>query len=129
MVKNYIDEDEIERNFYDFGVDYFKNKPEDDFIVEFFAPLKDSVILYEPEREYAPAISYKMASQKLLGRKVPLKTKNKRMSLKRSPRGVQKAYQFHIKYLKNRKSKIKRHLLNNKVIKTIKKIKNFFKLI
>ena len=34
-----------------------------------FAPLKDSVILYEPEREYAPAISYKMASQKLLGKK------------------------------------------------------------
>ena len=65
---NYIDEDEIERNFYDFGVDYFKNKPEDDFIVQFFAPLKDSVILYEPEREYAPAISYKMASQKLLGK-------------------------------------------------------------
>ena len=103
--KNYIDEDEIERNFYDFGVDYFKNKPEDDFIVEFFAPLKDSVILYEPEREYAPAISYKMASQKLLGRKVPLKTKNKRMSLKRSPMGVQKAYQFHNKYLKKQKVK------------------------
>ena len=102
----YIDEDEVERNFYDFGVEYFKNNPEDDFIVEFFAPLKDSVILYEPEIEYAPAISYKMASQKLLGKKVPLKTKNKRMSLKRSPLGVQKAYQFHIKYLKNRKSKI-----------------------
>ena len=65
----YIDEDEVERNFYDFGVEYFKNNPEDDFIVEFFAPLKDSVILYEPEIEYAPAISYKMASQKLLGKK------------------------------------------------------------
>lgn len=125
--KKYIDEDEVERNFYDFGVEYFKNNPEDDFIVEFFAPLKDSVILYEPEIEYAPAISYKMASQKLLGKKVPLKTKNKRMSLKRSPIGVQKAYQFHIKYLKNRKSKIIRQLLNNRVIKAIMKLKTILK--
>ena len=93
----YIDEDEVERNFYDFGVEYFKNNPEDDFIVEFFAPLKDSVILYEPEIEYAPAISYKMASQKLLGKKVPLKTKNKRMSLKRSPIEFKK----HINFILN----------------------------
>ena len=47
-----------------------------------FAPLKDSVILYEPEIEYAPAISYKMASQKLLG-KSPVKTKNKKNVIKK----------------------------------------------
>ena len=49
------------------------------------------------------------------------------MSLKRSPRGVQKAYQFHIKYLKNRKSKIIRQLLNNRVIKAIMKLKTILK--
>lgn len=116
--KNYIDEDEIERNFYDFGVDYFKNKPEDSFIVQFFAPLKDSVILYEPEVEYAPAISYKMASQKLLGKKIPLKTKNKRMSIKRSPKGVQKAYKIYNKHIKNKK--LKNKIYNFKLIKIIK---------
>lgn len=120
---NYIDEDELERNFYDFGIDYFKNKPEDSFIVQFFAPLKDSVILYEPEKEYAPAISYKMASQKLLGKKVPLKTKNKRMSLKRSPKGIQKAYKYYNKYFKNRKNKIKNKFFNSKFNGIIKKIK------
>src|SRR5690606_38701912 len=48
----FIDEDEAERNLYDFGIDYFRNKPDDPYILEFFAPLKDSVILYEPEEEY-----------------------------------------------------------------------------
>lgn len=125
--KNYIDEDELERNFYDFGVDYFRNKPEDSFIVQFFAPLKDSVILYEPEVEYAPAISYKMATQKLLGKKVPLKTKNKRMSLKRSPKGVQRAYKYYNKYIKGRKQKIKNKIKNNKLVKIGKRIKKFIK--
>ena len=101
----YIDEDEVERNFYDFGVEYFKNNPEDDFIVEFFAPLKDSVILYEPEIEYAPAISYKMASQKLLG-KSPVKTKNKKNVIKKIANRSSKAYQFHIKYLKTENQKL-----------------------
>lgn len=103
----FIDEDEAERNLYDFGVDYFKNKPEDPYIVEFFAPLKDSVILYEPEVEYAPPITYRMASKKLLGKKVPLKTKNKRMSIKRSPKGIQKAYDIHTKHIKGKLRKIK----------------------
>lgn len=123
--KDYIDEDEIERNFYDFGVDYFKNKPEDSYIVQFFAPLKDSVILYEPEVEYAPAISYKMASQKLLGKKVPLKTKNKRMSIKRSPEGVQKAYRIYNKYIKNKK--LQNRISSLKIIKILKYIQRKIK--
>lgn len=99
----FIDQDEIERNFYDFGVDYFRNKPDDELIIKYFAPLKDSVILFEPEVEYAPPITYKMASKKLIGKKVPLKTKNKIMSIKRSPKGVQAAYNIYNKFIKKNK--------------------------
>lgn len=100
---NFLDLDEIERNFYDFGIDYFKNKPDDELIVKYFAPLKDSVILFEPEIEYAPPISYKMASKKLIGKRVSLRTKNKVMSIKRSPKGVQKAYKIYNKFIKKNK--------------------------
>ena len=47
------------------------------------------------------------------------------MSLKRSPKGVQRAYKFYNKYLKNRKAKIKKRFSNNRVIKTARKIKTF----
>lgn len=125
--KKYIDEDELERNFYDFGVDYFRSHPEDDRIVQYFAPLKDAVVLFEPEEEYAPAISYKMASQKLLGKKVQLKTKNKRMSLKRSPQGIQLAYKLYEKYVKKRKGKMSKRLRKNKVVKKMNKVVKHFK--
>ncbi|MEB7781078.1 CDP-glycerol glycerophosphotransferase family protein [Mammaliicoccus fleurettii] len=108
---DFIELDEIERNFYDFGIDYFKNKPDDELIIKYFAPLKDAVILFEPEIEYAPAITYKMASKKLLGKKVPLRTKNKTMSIKRSPKGIQIIYKMYNKYIKQ-----------NKILKTIYKI-------
>ncbi|MBG9205654.1 CDP-glycerol glycerophosphotransferase family protein [Staphylococcus sciuri] len=105
---NFIDLDEIERNFYEFGLNYFNNNPEDQLIIEYFAPLKDSVILFEKEIEYAPAISYGMASKKLLGRKVQLNTKNKKMSIKRSPKGVQIIHKLYSNYLKRVFKKIKR---------------------
>ncbi|MBO1198420.1 CDP-glycerol glycerophosphotransferase family protein [Staphylococcus simiae] len=125
--KHYINEDELKRNFYDFGVDYFRTQPEDDRIVKYFAPLKDSVVLFEPEVEYAPAISYKMASQKLLGKKVQLKTKNKRMSLKRSPQGIQLAYKLYMKYVKKRQGKVVKRLRKHKVIKKVKKLIKYVK--
>ncbi|MGO1820217.1 MAG: CDP-glycerol glycerophosphotransferase family protein, partial [Senegalia sp. (in: firmicutes)] len=111
---NFVDLDEIERNFYDFGVDYFKNKPEDPLILKYFAPLKDSVVLFEPEQEYAPPITYKMAAKKLLGKRVELRSKNKKMSLKRSPKGVQLAYNIY-------NNKIKNNKISKKIYKYIRK--------
>ena len=46
------------------------------------------------------------------------------MSLKRSPKGVQRAYKFYNKYLKIEKQKLKT-FSNNRVIKTARKIKTF----
>ena len=49
-----------------------------------------------------------MASKKLLGRKVQLNTKNKKMSIKRSPKGVQIIHKLYSNYLKG-SSKKKNH--------------------
>lgn len=113
--QKYIDRDQIERFIFDYGVDYFKENPTDPVIVEEFSNLKDSVILYEPEVEYAPEITVADIISSARARKKTYKTKNIEMSITKSSKPVRymfafyKAYKPTLKkvYKSNPKQKIK----------------------
>ncbi|MED4993392.1 CDP-glycerol glycerophosphotransferase family protein [Bacillus safensis] len=120
------DEDNIERSLYDYAVDYFRVHPTDHYILNVFAPLKDSVRLYEPEVEYAPEITLKKVMPKLVGKPIDLETKNMRMSLARSSKGIKFLHRLEKKYFEKIQKRIRNRMARNK--KILKNISNVFKV-
>lgn len=108
----FIDEDEIERSLFDFAIDYFRTTSyKDPYIIENFAPLKDSVRLNSKEIEYAPAIRLRDCLPKIIGRPIHLQTTNIQLSLARSSTFICLLYKFEKKilekWLKSMKSYIR----------------------
>lgn len=113
--QEYFDLNEVEHDLFDFGVDYFRAKPLDAVIISEFSNLKDSVILYEPEVEYAPAITVGEIAKSVVSPKHQIKTKNVRMSVKKSSKPVKIAFNVY-----NRHSKKIKRMTNGSVKQKVK---------
>lgn len=92
-----LDEDDIEREMYNFSLTYYSNNPNDYYIINNIAPLKDSVTLNTQEREYAPKLTIGSFFNILKGKKIEKNTTNLDMTLGRSNRFYQWLYRLKVK--------------------------------
>lgn len=107
----FLDEDALERSLFDFAIDYFRTSAyKNSYIIENFAPLKDSVRLHAKEEEYAPCIRLRDCLPKLAGRPIAVQTTNMRLSLARSSRLVRLLYQIEKKWLEKAVRQLKTRL-------------------
>lgn len=114
-----LDEDALERSLFDFAIDYFRTSAyKNSYIIENFAPLKDSVRLHAKEEEYAPCIRLRDCLPKLAGRPIAVQTTNMRLSLARSSHLVRLLYQIEKKWLEKavRQLKIRLRFLKRKLL-------------
>lgn len=105
---NFLDEEKLNRNLFDFSLKWCNKHPEDKYIYENIADLKDSVELYSKERCFAPPVTlYDAFDSCFRGHAFKTKTRSVKMSLARSSKFMRKLYFGKRKALKL-KSKIKK---------------------
>ncbi|MDB0439178.1 hypothetical protein C4R89_06430 [Clostridioides difficile] len=109
------DEDLIERQLFDFSLEYYNKNQNDKYIVNSLAPLKYTETLHGNEGEFAPAITCKVILKRIFGENFKPNTNSIEMSIERSSKPLIYIY------------KLKKKLNGDKLKKTkkfYKKIKN-----
>lgn len=92
---NFKDENSIERELYRFALKYYKGTQTDRYIVSNLAHLKDSVELYGREGEFAPAITWRVITNRIFkGEYFGPTTKSMTMSLERSNKLISMFYKY-----------------------------------
>lgn len=116
---NFLDEDRIDRELFNFSLKWCNSTPNDRYIYESIGDLKDSVEMYANEKTFAPPITFYDALDSLRGHAFKNKTRSLKMSLARTSPFMKKLY-FGKKSVKD---KLKKHSPKKIVKKIVKKIK------
>ena len=112
---NLLDEDRIERELFDFSLNWFEQAPEDQMIYESIGDIKGTISLHGGETAYAPPIKWKDVVGQLRGVPIKGKTKSLKVSLARSSKPIRLLYWIYkkvikFKFIQKLKGKVKRIL-------------------
>jgi len=111
----YIDEDGIERDIYNYALNYINKYPYHKYFLNYIATLKDSVTSYGKVREYAPIITLKHFFKLFKLKKIESNTSNIKMSLARSSKFINWLYSIYVHIYKlNITKKIKNKIIEKR---------------
>lgn len=96
-----LDEDTVEKELFDFSMQYYKDYITDPCIVDNLGHLKDSVELYGKVREFAPAITFRTLVMRLKG--TWFRTRSLPISLARSKKIYSSLYMLYHDKLRHQK--------------------------